>query len=177
MDAMTALDVPFDGWTVDDLPDTDFRYELVDGALLVTPPAEFSHARLAMALADVLGPALPPGWGRSIDAGVYLGQRNYREPDLVVYLPSATGASRLGPHDLALAVEIVSPGSRANDRVAKPALYAAAGIPHYWRLEQDPLELVVCVLDGTVYRETGAYDGEVVLDEPFAVRFWLDALG
>lgn len=30
MAVMTSLHVPFDGWTVDDLPDVEFRYELVD---------------------------------------------------------------------------------------------------------------------------------------------------
>ncbi|MEV6210743.1 Uma2 family endonuclease [Kitasatospora sp. NPDC051914] len=37
-----------------------------------------------------------------------------------------------------VAVEIASPSTRVTDRKMKPALYAAAGIEHYWRLELDP---------------------------------------
>lgn len=40
-----------------------------------------------------------------------------------------------------LAVEIVSPGTRRIDRFAKPGEYAAAGIPFYWRIEQDPVHV------------------------------------
>src|ERR1044072_8348809 len=36
-----------------------------------------------------------------------------------------------------LAVEIVSPTSQSMDRITKPALYARAGIPYYWRIETD----------------------------------------
>ena len=55
MTTMTVLQVPHDGWTTNDLPDTDLRYELVDGALLVTPPPHFRHSVLANELAQLLG--------------------------------------------------------------------------------------------------------------------------
>ena len=176
MSSMTALHVPHDGWTTDDLPDVDFRYELVDGALLVTPPPELPHVEIAESLGDLLKPLLPPGWRKATDPGVFFDRRNYREPDLVLYLPSARGKTRLTAADVVLAVEVVSPGSRANDRVAKPAQYAAAGIPHYWRIEQDPLELVAHTLDGDVYREVGRFSDEVVLAAPFELRFRLSEL-
>ena len=38
-------------------------------------------------------------------------------------------------------MEIVSPGTRRFDRFAKPGEYAAAGIPFYWRIEQDPVHV------------------------------------
>ncbi len=38
---------------------------------------------------------------------------------------------------MVLAVEIVSDGSRSIDRVLKPALYAEADIPFYWRIETE----------------------------------------
>ncbi|MFF8787447.1 Uma2 family endonuclease [Streptomyces sp. NPDC015125] len=41
-------------------------------------------------------------------------------------------------HDVLLVVEIASPSTRVTDRKMKPALYAAAGIAHYWRLELEP---------------------------------------
>ncbi|MGY1436398.1 Uma2 family endonuclease [Streptomyces reniochalinae] len=37
--------------------------------------------------------------------------------------------------NVTLAVEVVSPGSRSQDRVLKPAQYAAAKVPYFWRAE------------------------------------------
>ena len=39
------------------------------------------------------------------------------------------------PHEVVLAIEIVSPTSLSMDRITEPALFAAAGIPYYWRIE------------------------------------------
>ncbi len=39
--------------------------------------------------------------------------------------------------DLLLVIEIVSRASEAIDQVAKPAEYAAAGIPQYWTVARD----------------------------------------
>lgn len=71
-------------------------------------------------------------------------------------------------------VEVVSPSSQSNDRVAKPALYA--GIRHYWRIEQDPLELTTYVLEGDVYRESGRFRDEVSISDPLTVTFRLSEL-
>lgn len=181
MTAVTTLPFKPDGWTVDDLdelPDDGYRYELVDGSLLVSPPPEFDHQYLASRLIVLLSPQLPEPL-RAVGApGVYFDRRNYRVPDLVVVPRGETLRRRVGPSDVVVAVELVSPGSRSTDRVAKPAQYAAAGIAHYWRLELDPLELVVHDLAGDTYREAGRYDDEVELVHPLPVRLRLaDLLG
>lgn len=54
----------------------------------------------------------------------------------------------------------------ANDRVAKPAQYAAAGIAHFWRIEPDPPVLVRYLVSDGVYREVGRSGGVVELQEP-----------
>ncbi len=176
MTTMTVLQVPHDGWTTDDLPDTDFRYELVDGALLVTPPPHLRHSVLANELSHLLAAATGSGWGCATDPGVYFDLRNYREPDLVVYRRSAIGKGRLEPGDVLLAIEVVSPSSVSTDRLVKPVQYAAADIAHFWRLEQEPLELVTYELDGEHYRETGRFTDEVVLIQPVALTFRLGQL-
>lgn len=177
MSAMTVLQVPDDGWTTDDLPDVEFGYELVDGALLVTPPPELRHDVIADDLPMLLRPILPGGWSTLLDRGVHFDLRNYREPDLVVYRRAAVTSARLSPRDVLLAVEVVSPTSRASDRIAKPAQYAEAGIQHYWRIEQDPLEMITYELSADVYVETGRFDDEVVLSHPWALTFRLGDLG
>ncbi len=174
MTAMATLHVPADGWTVEDLPDDlPFRYELVDGALLVSPPPRPRHDDVAVQLMLLLAPGLPGTWRIAPAAGLYVDARNYRQPDLLVYERSALDKDRIEPADAVLVVEVMSPGSVSNDRVAKPALYAAVGIRHFWRIELDPLVLCVHELDGAVYRETGRCTDEVVVEQPVPLRFRL----
>jgi Uma2 family endonuclease len=177
MGSVMPLQVPLDGWTVDDLPDDDrARYELVDGALVVTPPPALKHQEAAVALLGVLLPVLPRGRRAVLEPGLHFDRRNYREPDLVVYDRAASARGRIEPQDVLLAVEIMSPSSVSSDRVSKPVQYAAAGIPHFWRLELDPLLLVVHRLAGTSYDVVAQLDDVVELDEPVPVAFRLAEL-
>lgn len=75
--------------------------------------------------------------------------------------------SRYLPHEVTLAVEVVSPGSESQDRREKPAEYASAGIPHYWRVEIDP-EIVVHTfrLGDTGYVETGIFTDDDAVRAP-----------
>jgi Uma2 family endonuclease len=74
-----------------------------------------------------------------------------------------------------LAVEVVSPSSTTHDLFTKPALYAEAGIPHYWRVEtgRDGPTVYVYALaeDCAAYSCTHLVrPGETVsIDEPWAV--------
>ena len=174
---MTTLHVRRDGWTVHDLPDReDLRYELVDGALLVSPSPTPRHSGAAARLQRVLWDAVGPGWDVLAGAGVVFDRRNYREPDVAVVRSAALAGERIVPSDVLLAVEVMSPSSVANDRVAKPAQYAAAGIPHFWRLEQDPPVLVRHVLADGVYREVGRSGGVLDVTEPVHRAVDVDAL-
>jgi Uma2 family endonuclease len=166
MSVMTSLLVPPGGWTVDDLPDVDFRYELVDGALLVTPPEAPRTARVASRLLLRLAPELGGDWDVLLGNGVFFDSRNYREPDLFVCRREAVDAGRVHARDLLLTVEVMSPSTVASDRIAKPAQYAAAGIPHYWRVEPDAPVLVTHALADGVYRETARYGDVVSIREP-----------
>lgn len=173
MAVMTSLYVPPGGWTVDDLPDVEFRYELVDGALLVTPPEAPRNSRVAARLLVLLAPLVDAEHEVLLHGGLYVDRRNYREPDLYVCRRAAIDAGRVHAGDLLLAVEVMSPSSVSTDRVTKPAQYAAAGIPHYWRVEPEPRTLVVHALAGEVYRETARFDDAVELLEPFRLRLRL----
>jgi hypothetical protein len=73
-----------------------------------------------------------------------------------------------------LVVEVTESWTRAVDRTLRPHVWAQAGVPHYWRLDLEGRCLVSHELaDGEVYRETGRYTDDVVLDEPVALRFRL----
>jgi Uma2 family endonuclease len=176
MTAMTTLPFRPDGWTVDDLQlipdDVPYRYELVDGGLLVTPPPDLRHAEAADALRQLLRDHLPSGLRVLTDPGVYVDRRNYRQPDVAVYRRGER-RDRMQVQDVVLAVEVVSPSSVTTDRVTKPAQYAAAGIPHFWRFELDPALLVTHALAAGVYHESGRFSDEVDVREPVALRFRL----
>ena len=93
----------------------------------------------------------------------------------VVRSEALSGAS-ITPSDVLLAVEVMSPRSLANDRIAKPAQYAAAGMSWFWRIEMDPPLLVQRVLEDGVYREVGRSEGAVQVTDPVTMTVDLDAL-
>jgi Uma2 family endonuclease len=174
-------------WTLEDLaglPEDGRRYEIVDGSLLVSPPPGNHHQVLAFALATLLHNSRPAGYRVLTPGTVELGPNHYRAPDVLLVAEASVRAARplaAGPADVLLAVEVMSPGSVTEDRVTKPAVYARAGIPHYWRLESDVdgrLTLYVYRLVGEIFREGGVYrgDADVVIDEPLHVRFDLSQL-
>ncbi|MFC3994685.1 Uma2 family endonuclease [Nocardiopsis sediminis] len=74
---------------------------------------------------------------------------------------------------------VASPGSIERDRVRKPQLYAEAGIPHFWRVE-DQGESVVHVyeLDSVTrtYVATGIHRKELKLSVSFDIEIDLTAI-
>jgi Uma2 family endonuclease len=135
-----ALDPPAGGWTTDDLdelPVDGRRRELVDGALIVPPSPTNTHQSLAMRLGAELDRLCPNDLSVTQAVEVRINRRRSLIPDvLVTTAEAATRApSRFQPHEVILAVEIVSECSQTMDRFAKPALYAEAEIPCYWRIE------------------------------------------
>jgi Uma2 family endonuclease len=69
-----------------------------------------------------------------------------------------------------LAVEIVSPGTRRRDRLEKPAVYAAAGVPHLWRIETDPVHVYAYDLVNGSYEAAGDSDEVLRLSKPFDIE-------
>lgn len=170
----------FDAWTVDDLPDDDRRYEIVDGSLIMSPAPTTRHDVVIARLLRILSTQLAEPDRVLGPAGLTFAPTSYRVPDLVVVRAGVPlwDAQSLGPADLELAVEVVSPSSVSTDRITKPAQYAAAGIPAYWRVETDPgLTLTVYTLreGAEVYTEIGhwAENETAAISEPFVVSFTL----
>jgi Uma2 family endonuclease len=75
--------------------------------------------------------------------------------------------------DALLVAEIVSPGSETDDRYHKPGDYARNGVPHFWRIELDPVvEVFTYHLENGVYREAGVFRrGDRVADDSLP---WVD---
>jgi Uma2 family endonuclease len=148
-----GLAVTFTGLTVEDLeamPDDGRRYELIGGAIVMTPAPDIGHQRASRRLQSLLEAAWSgmEVFAAPIDLDLPGGQRV--QPDLVVVQRGLTGERLTLP--IALAVEIVSPGSTVNDRVTKLGIYADAGIEHYWVVDL-PAGIAAChVLDAETYR-------------------------
>lgn len=167
-------------WTaadLDNLPERDgHRYEILYGSLIVSASATPWHQVVTRRLDERLAAAVPDGTMVVDDVDVDFGESVLR-PDLLVVRTSAVTpeANRFRPADVLLAVEVESPASRLMDRRAKPAVYAAAGIPAYWRVvlaDPEAPAVVVSVLDGVAYREvvTVTAGEAVTVEAPFAVE-------
>ncbi len=161
-------------FTVDDLeamPDDGRRYELIGGAIVMTPAPEPVHQRVQLGLARRIQDACPPGhevFISPIDFDLAGGQRV--EPDIIVVPHGSVGEKRLAGPAL-LVVEIVSPGSRVNDLVTKRDVYAEAGVPAYWIVDPRRGHLLALRLAGRTYEPYADSLGPVTLDWPVPVSF------
>jgi Uma2 family endonuclease len=173
-----------DVWTFEDVDALDvqdwWRYEIVDGGLVVSPSTGGDHGLAGEEVRAAICGALPPGAVVVGPMGVRMA-RSYLVPDLVVVQRERLrGARTLAPADVMLAVEIVSPGSVTMDRVTKPAQYAAAGIAHFWRVETEPLSITAYSLapGAATYSEIGSWGaGETArIADPFPVEIEVDRL-
>jgi Uma2 family endonuclease len=151
-------------WTVEELFRLDlpegYRFEILNGSLLVSPSPSVPHCRVADDLADTLKRQAPShlrvsgvGFSMSIAGG-----RSYLIPDVSVMVERASRkqALTLLPPDLLLVIEVLSPSNARNDLLAKRAEYADAGVPHYWIVDPDRKTLTVLTLDSAheSYAET-----------------------
>lgn len=180
MTAALEVAVPESGyWTVDDLdrrPEDGVRRELIDGVLIVSPSPTNAHQSIAALLCVRLSELCPPEFDATQGVEVRVSRRRSFIPDVLV--TTAEAADRrphwFAPHEVVLAVEIVSPTSVSFDRVAKPALYAQAGIPSYWRVETEHgIEVSTYALDpaNEIYRDTGVFTDVVKTDQPWPIEF------
>jgi Uma2 family endonuclease len=127
---------------VSSLPGDDlFKYELINGRIIMNPPSGWpdgeaegdvayllkSHVKpraLGMVCGATQGYELPNGHTVAPDASVILKGRLEQGPK-----PVMGKFLRIVPN---LAVEVISPSSENRDRVTKKEIYAEAGVDEYW---------------------------------------------
>lgn len=153
------------------LPDDAPRVELLDGVMLVVPSPAVAHQSIASLLWLWLRQHAPAHLNAVQAVGVAVTPKNTYEPDVLLCLAETDDKRHyLVPHEVVLTVEVVSPGTRRRDRFDKPMAYAEAGIPFYWRVEQDPIHVHAYALDNGVYKAAGDSATELQLDQPFPIR-------
>ncbi|WP_156366624.1 Uma2 family endonuclease [Microbacterium sp. No. 7] len=155
------------------LPDDGHRYELLDGALVVTPSPRFRHQDAVGGLHVVLRNALPSDHMVLVAPfDVVLASDTVLQPDLLVAPRAAFTETHL-PGPPSLAVEVLSPSTRGIDLLLKKERLERAGCPHYWVVDPDAPSIVAWdLVDGT-YRETAgaAGDEHFEVTTPFPVAF------
>jgi Uma2 family endonuclease len=168
-----TITMPPGGWTVDDLdswPESHVRYELTDGALTLSTSPSSLHQAVSGRLFARLDEIASPPFVVTQAVEIRFNRQLTRIPDLLVVCSDEPGRHWFAPSEVKLAIEIESPGSHVEDRVTKPALYARHGIPHYWRLELNPIRVRVHhLVEGDFYRESTGSGERLTATEPFGV--------
>ncbi len=146
------------------LPDDGKRYELHEGELSVTPAPGMRHQDILLNLTLILGPYIrASGHGKFFLSPFDCIMSNVTvvEPDLL-YLDD----SRLrlaGERGIegapTLAVEIISPSSRAIDRRRKMALYSAHDVTWYWIVDPVAQSIEAYHLSGSEYHLAATLEG------------------
>lgn len=143
---------PVDGFTsadLDRLPGLPPHTELLNGSLVFVSPQRRWHSLMKRFIWTKLREAAPSGWYVDMEMSVKVNDRNRPEPDVIVFdaaaEPDDLSEAFYDAEDVLLVVEVVSPESAERDYEVKPRKYAAAGICHYWLVEQDGESVVVRV--------------------------------
>ncbi|MGW7515131.1 Uma2 family endonuclease [Streptomyces sp. NPDC054796] len=168
---------PQGGYTADDLdrlPNLPPHTELIDGSLVFVSPQTNFHTLMIDVLVMHLRRCAPPEVKVRREMTVTLGRGDRPEPDIMLLRADAvTGPEQTTyhPEDVLLAAEVVSPDSVARDREAKPRKYAAAGIPHFWRVENDGGRAIVYVFElepaTRTYAPVSIHHDQLKLTTPF----------
>ncbi len=138
---------------LDELPDDGHRYELVDGALIVTPAPSYRHQDVVGNLYTTLKNACPPELKVLLGPfDVVLAEDTVLQPDLLV-APRRDFTARDRPAALLLAVEVLLPSTRLVDLSLKRVRYQAARCPAYWVVDPEDPSLTAWELQGEEYVE------------------------
>jgi Uma2 family endonuclease len=160
------------------MADDGHRYELIDGALVVTPAPSRSHQRAAFKLAMLLDTYCPDDLEVVIAPfDVVLAGDTVMQPDVLVARRADLTESEL-PGAPVLAVEVLSPSTKHIDLMLKRSRFEAAGCPSYWVVDPGGPSLTVWDLRDGAYVEVGrvAGAGELALTLPFGVTVRPDTL-
>lgn len=150
------------------LPDDDYRYEMIGGVILRMPPPQEEHGTIGVLVIEALGP-----WCRQhgihsklkTEVGYQIfGNNTVLAPDIsIIQSPRAAGETYSSVPPL-LAIEIASPSQSRPFLKDKARAFIMAGTQMVWVLWQDTKTVDVYIASGVVtLRTQDTIDGSVVL--------------
>ena len=154
------------------MPDDGRRYELLGGAIIVSPPPTRRHQRAAFRMARLLDDAVSPGLEvLPSPLGLFFPDQDYLEPDVVVFDPRIVIDDELRGGMPLLVVEVLSPSSLRRDLGDKMTRYRDEGVPSYWVVDPINPRLRAWRLEEGEYVEIADVPGEKewTAEQPFPV--------
>lgn len=178
---------PAEGYFADDLdrlPGLPPHAELIDGTLVLMSPQKLFHMKALRLFESALAALAPWDLFRvRREMSVVLGPRQRLEPDVMVVraeAPLGESGTWYPADAVVLTIEVVSPDSEERDRKRKPVLYAEAGIPYFWRVEDvsGKIALYSYELDPATrqFVPVGIFHDRVRLGLPFEIDIDLTAI-
>ena len=160
-------------WTdLETIPDEQYwRYELVDGSLLVATSRDRVHQLCVGEIGRLLADACSAALEVLMMPFPFVPQPGcVLQPDLQVLNPEQSEDHRTVVAPL-LVVEVTSPSTRLRDRVLKRAVYAEHGVASYWIVDPSVPSLLALKLVNEAYRVVADVRGEdtATLERPFPV--------
>lgn len=148
------------------MPETNERYELLDGRLIMAPAPGLEHQDILIAIIWALSDYADAHGGRALlsPTDVELSEMTVVQPDAGYIVPERAGIARqhvTGPPDLV--IEVLSPGSRRFHTGEKLRIYAFYGVREAWIV--DPRSKTVIVreaADGRWVRMREVRFGEAI---------------
>lgn len=159
-----------------------FRTEVINGNLIVSPVGTPEQADCAMNLFRALIPVLEEhrwkGWTGNVGVCIENSQDPV-QPDFVLSSADCPhwDNRELLSSGLIMIAEVVSAGSTLRDRVEKPPLYAAGGVPIYLLIDtvaEPPSVTVYSDIRDGAYRTTATVEVGTPLRLPAPIDFELD---
>ena len=147
----------------------DVRAEVLAGEIVASPSPLPRHSKVQRSMSRFVGGPFddddgrggPGGWWILVEVDVALGRHDIVRSDLSGWCrerlprPGATRPIEVVPDWV---YEVLSPSTAARDRVAKRALYARAGVAHYWLIDPEARVLEALALRDGLWIEIGVYD-------------------
>lgn len=112
------------------------KYECLDGNLIVSPRENTGNSYATIELGALLrGPARKAGCIAYSTVNMRFTDKRWIQPDLTVLRQPVRDVVWVHAELVLMPIEFVSPSSVQADRIDKPAVCAAAGVPYFMRVE------------------------------------------
>ncbi|MEU8174699.1 Uma2 family endonuclease [Microbispora hainanensis] len=155
----------------------------LDAGLISSGPQTRFRERMAYGLRTALNAQVPGDLVAVSRMDVLLGPDRRARPDVSLVDDLAASDDRRTCYlaeEVRLVIEVVGPDAAESDRDMRPRHYAAAGIPHFWRVESTGFRPFVYSFeldaDRTGYQMTGVHHGRLSVDSPFPIAIDLERL-